>query len=85
LHDLVSTQASALAEQARELSDWNRTLEHRVAAQVQQIERMERLRRFLPPQVAEQLISSPNAEKELLESHRREVTVVFCDLAGSRG
>ena len=82
LHDLVSTQASALAEQARELSDWNRTLEHRVAAQVQQIERMERLRRFLPPQVAEQLISSPNAEKDLLESHRREVTVVFCDLRG---
>ena len=82
LHDLVQTQASALLEQARELSEWNQTLEKRVASQVQQIERMERLRRFLPPQVAEQLISSPNAEKELLESHRREVTVVFCDLRG---
>ena len=82
LHDLVRTQASALAEQARELSEWNRTLEQRVAVQVQQIERMERLRRFLPPQVAEELISSPNAEKDLLESHRREVTVVFCDLRG---
>jgi class 3 adenylate cyclase/CheY-like chemotaxis protein len=82
LHDLVQTQASALAEQARELSDWNSTLEERVAAQVQQIERMERLRRFLPPQVADQLIASPDAGKDLLESHRRDVTVVFCDLRG---
>jgi adenylate cyclase len=43
---------------------------------------MERLRRFLPPQVAEQLISSPNGGLDLLESHRREVTVVYCDLRG---
>jgi adenylate cyclase len=82
LHDLVRTQAAALAEQARELAEWNRNLEQRVAAQVQQIERMERLRRFLPPQVAEQLISSPNGGRDLLESHRREVTVVYCDLRG---
>jgi adenylate cyclase len=82
LHDLVQTQASALAEQARELAEWNRNLERRVAAQVQQIERMERLRRFLPPQVAEQLIASPSGGQEILESHRSEVTVVYCDLRG---
>jgi class 3 adenylate cyclase len=82
LHDLVQAQATALEEQARELAALNRTLEKRVAVQVQQIERMDRLRRFLPPQVAEQLISSPDAGRNLLESHRREVTVVFCDLRG---
>jgi adenylate cyclase len=82
LHDLVRSQASALAEQAHALAEWNRNLERRVAAQVQQLERMDRLRRFLPPQVAERLISSPNGGKDLLESHRREVTVVYCDLRG---
>jgi len=63
--------------QAAELATWNRTLEHRVAEQVAEIERIGRLKRFLPPQVA-QLVSS--GDERVLESHRREVTVVFCDL-----
>jgi adenylate cyclase len=50
-----------------------------VAAQVEQIERISRLKRFLPPQVAE-LVSAGN--EKVLESHRREITVVFCDLRG---
>jgi adenylate cyclase len=73
LHDTVRAQA-------RELADWNRTLEDRVATQVAQIERMGRLRRFLPPQIADLVISS--GSEQLLESHRREVTVVSCDLRG---
>jgi len=72
LHDQVQAQAADLAK-------WNRTLEQRVAEQVAEIERIGRLKRFLPPQVA-QLVSS--GDEHVLESHRREVTVVFCDLRG---
>jgi adenylate cyclase len=63
-----------------QLADWNRTLEERVSRQVQELERLARLRRFLAPQLAE-LIASDQHE-QVLESHRREVTVVFCDLRG---
>ena len=72
LHDQVQAQAADLAK-------WNRTLEQRVAEQVAEIDRIGRLKRFLPPQVA-QLVSS--GDERVLESHRREVTVVFCDLRG---
>jgi hypothetical protein len=54
--------------------------EQRVADQVGEIERMSRLRRFLPPQVAGLIVAS-GAEKQL-ESHRREITALFCDLRG---
>jgi len=70
LHDQVQAQAA-------ELATWNRTLEQRVAEQVAEIERIGRLKRFLSPQVA-QLVSS--GDERVLESHRCEVTVVFCDL-----
>jgi adenylate cyclase len=70
LHDQVQAQAADLAT-------WNRTLEQRVAEQVAEIERIGRLKRFLSPQIA-QLVSS--GDERVLESHRREVTVVFCDL-----
>ena len=53
----------------------------RVAEQVDQIERIGRLRRFLPPQVADLIVASADHEM-LLGSHRQEVTVVFCDLRG---
>lgn len=79
LHDEVQAQAMRLDAQAKELAEWNRTLEQRVAAQVSEIERVSRLKRFLPPQVAELILSSGNG---VLESHRREVTIVFCDLRG---
>ena len=73
LHDQVQ-------EQAAQLEQWNRTLEHRVAEQLAQLERFGQLKRFLPPQVAELIVSS--GDQRLLESHRREITVVFCDLRG---
>ncbi len=66
---------------ARQLADWSKGLEDRVAAQVEQIERLGRLRRFLPPQIAELVVSS-GEDGNVLESHRCEVTVVFCDLRG---
>jgi class 3 adenylate cyclase/CheY-like chemotaxis protein len=81
LHDMVQEQAAKLQEQTEQLAEWNRTLEQRVAAQVAEIERVGRLRRFLAPQIAE-VIASSDDNGRLLESHRREVTVVFCDLRG---
>ena len=70
LHEQVQAQAADLA-------NWNQTLARRVKEQVAEIERIGRLKRFLAPQVA-QLISS--GDERVLESHRREVTIVFCDL-----
>jgi class 3 adenylate cyclase len=70
-----------LKQQTEQLSSWNRLLEERVAEQLAQIERIGRLQRFLAPQVA-QMIASTDAPESLLESHRREVTALFCDLRG---
>jgi adenylate cyclase len=50
---------------------------------VGEIERMSRLRRFLPPQVADRIVAS-GSEKQL-ESHRREISALFCDLRGFTG
>jgi adenylate cyclase len=69
-----------VSRQAAELADWNSELEKRVAEQIAEIERMSRLKRFLSPQVAE-VIASEGGEAAL-KSHRREVTVLFCDLRG---
>jgi adenylate cyclase len=72
-HDTIEAQAA-------ELAAWNRQLEQRVEDQVQALERTGRLRRFLSPQLAELVVSS--GDESFLESHRREITVVFCDLRG---
>lgn len=69
-----------IRQQATELAEWNRELEDRVEEQVAQIDRMGRLKRFLSPQVADLIVSS--GDDSFLESHRREITVVFCDLRG---
>jgi adenylate cyclase len=69
-----------LSLKTRELADWNQQLEDRVEEQVTQLDRMARLKRFLSPQVADLIVSS--GEESFLESHRQEITVVFCDLRG---
>jgi adenylate cyclase len=66
--------------QAEELAVWNRTLEERVATQLSDLERMARLKRFLAPALAELIVSSGN--ERILESHRRDIAVLFCDLRG---
>jgi adenylate cyclase len=73
LHDRVAAQAADLAA-------WNRELERRVADQVGELERVGRLKRFLAPQIAELIVSS--GDEQVLESHRREIAVVVCDLRG---
>jgi adenylate cyclase len=72
-----------LRHRTEEVSKLNQQLEQRVADQVSEIERMGRLRRFLPPQVADLIVAS-GTEKQL-ESHRREITALFCDLRGFTG
>jgi class 3 adenylate cyclase len=72
-----------LRERTEEVVKLNQQLEHRVADQVGEIERMGRLRSFLPPQVADLIVAS-GSEKQL-ESRRREITALFCDLRGFTG
>lgn len=72
-HDTIEAQAA-------ELAAWNQQLEQRVQEQVEELERTGRLRRFLSPQLAELVVSS--GDESFLTSHRREITVVFCDLRG---
>jgi len=72
-HDTIERQTA-------ELSAWNRELEERVRSQVEQLERVGRLRRFLAPQLADLVVNS--GDESFLDSHRREIVVVFCDLRG---
>src|SRR3954470_7383593 len=71
---------ATIQHQAAELAEWNRTLEQRVQEQLARLERADRLKQFLPFQVAEQIVST--GDEGLLESHRRQIAVVFCDLRG---
>ena len=73
LHDTVQ-------EQAHELERWNATLEQRVSQQLAELERIGRLKRFFSPQLAELIVQGGASDP--LQSHRREVTVVFLDLRG---
>jgi adenylate cyclase len=69
--------------QSQELVNLNQHLEQRVIHQVGEIERISRLRRFLPPQVADLIVASGTEAQ--LESHRREITALFCDVRGFTG
>ena len=72
-HDTITAQTA-------ELATWNQELEARVSAQVDELERLGRLRRFLSPQIAQLIVDS--GDEAFLQSHRREITAVFCDLRG---
>jgi adenylate cyclase len=74
LYDTVEKQAS-------ELAALNRDLEERVARQVEELERTRSLRRFLPPQVADVIVAD-GGDARILQHHRREIVVLFCDLRG---
>jgi DNA-binding response OmpR family regulator len=75
-HDTIKAQAA-------ELSRLNRTLEQRVQTQVDELERLRRLRRFLSPQLADAIIFS--GDDAILRSHRRQVAMFFADLRGWSG
>jgi len=69
-----------LRQRTDEVAELNRGLEARVAEQVEELGRVGRLKRFLAPQLAELIVSQ--GDEKILESHRREIVVVFCDLRG---
>jgi adenylate cyclase len=69
-----------LRQRTDEVAELNRDLEARVTAQVEELGRVGRLKRFLAPQLAELIVSQ--GDEKILESHRREIVVVFCDLRG---
>jgi class 3 adenylate cyclase len=69
-----------LRQRTEEVAELNRGLEARVAEQVDELGRIGRLKRFLAPQLAELIVSQ--GDEKILESHRREIVVVFCDLRG---
>ena len=69
-----------LRQRTEEVAELNRGLEARVADQVEELGRVGRLKRFLAPQLAELIVSQ--GDEKILESHRREIVVVFCDLRG---
>jgi len=71
-HDKIESQTAELAE-------WNRTLQARVEEQVAELERMNSLRRFVSPTLAELILSQGES---ILDSHRREIAVLFADLRG---
>lgn len=73
-------QEKELARLNRELATLNQSLEGRVAEQVRELERLQRLRRFLAPQVAELIVTGDIADP--LRTHRRDVVAVFVDLRG---
>jgi adenylate cyclase len=72
-HDTIKAQA-------QELLELNRTLEERVQDQVEELERLQRLRRFLSPQLADAIVSA--GDESILRSHRRQVAMFFADLRG---
>jgi len=62
-----------------QLGEWNRTLAQKVQEQIGELKRMERLKRYLSPQIAETILEK---EDNLFKTHRREITIVFLDLRG---
>jgi adenylate cyclase len=61
------------------LDEWNRSLTEKVKQQVEELQRVNRLKRYLSPQIAETILRE---DENLFKSHRREITVVFLDLRG---
>jgi adenylate cyclase len=62
-----------------QLDEWNRTLAEKVKQQVDELQRMNRLKRYLSPQIAETILAD---DENLFKTHRREITSVFLDLRG---
>lgn len=63
-----------------EVQALNQGLEAKVRAQVDELERVGRLRRFLAPQLAQAIVSA--GDEKILDNHRRDIVAMFCDLRG---
>ncbi len=80
LRDQERELLGTVSRQAEALAEWNETLERRVTEQIEELDRMARLRRFLSPQLADVVVSK--GDKDVLETHRRDIAVLFVDLSG---
>jgi DNA-binding NarL/FixJ family response regulator len=78
----IKTYQDTVQAQAAKLAEWNDLLQARVQQQMSEVERLERLRRFLSPQIAELVIAEG---EEQLESHRREIVALRAQLRGFAG
>ncbi len=76
----IKRYQDTIKRQADELASWNASWSRGSRPRSPQLERMGRLRRFLSPQLAELIVDS--GDESFLESHRREIVVVFCDMRG---
>ncbi|MGH9002198.1 MAG: adenylate/guanylate cyclase domain-containing protein [Acidimicrobiia bacterium] len=79
LRDQERELLATVSRQAEALAGWNETLEARVAEQVEELERLARLRRFLSPQLADVIAKG---DDDVLQTHRRDIAVLFVDLSG---
>ena len=79
----VEAQSRTVASQAKELSVLNQDLEQRVSDQVEEIDKLARLKRFLAPEVAELVLMEQ--KESMLESHRNYIVTLFCDIRGFTG
>jgi class 3 adenylate cyclase len=80
LRDQERQLLATVSRQAEALAEWNTTLEARVTEQIEELERMARLRRFLSPQLADLVVSK--GDEGVLATHRRDIAVLFVDLSG---
>lgn len=76
----IQTLHERVEDQARALARLNDTLEARVRAQVDELGRLARLKRFFSPAVADLILAGDAADP--LRTHRAEVTVVCVALRG---
>ena len=76
--EIMKSLKRKVEQQSAELRRFNESLEREVEQQVSRNARLQRLTRFLSPEVVE-IITSEGREG-LLESHRRYIACLFCDI-----
>lgn len=77
-NQLLGASTAEVRSQAREIETLNAQLEAKVEQQNIEIERLDKLRDFLSPRVAELVVAG--GEARLLDSHRRYIACLFCDI-----
>lgn len=80
LGENLNSMSGQLASLYSELEGFNATLQLKVDAQVQELERAMTLKRYLPPQIADSILAGD--ANVALASKRRNLTIFFCDVRG---